>query len=87
VKRRKPTTAAIEALQEVCALGKQKKKLGSYHYQKHPKNSAAIMRQVDVFPLAGHSSAQELVGNGAPPGLFRQPLARGRRKANDSGVA
>ena len=77
----------MEALQEACVLGKREEEAGSYHCRKRPKDSAAILCQVDDFPLAGYPLAQELVGNGAPPGLFRQPLARGRRKANDSGVA
>lgn len=53
MKGRKPyVTAAVEALQEAGLLGKiDKRKLGSYHYQKRLKNGATLLCRVDVFPL------------------------------------
>jgi 8-oxo-dGTP pyrophosphatase MutT (NUDIX family) len=53
MKGRSPsTTAAVEALQEAGLLGKiDKKKLGSYHYQKRLRNGAVLLCRVDVFPL------------------------------------
>jgi hypothetical protein len=78
-----PTTAiidsqsAIETLQEAGVLGKREEEAGFLLLSETSEGQRGDHAPGRRLPFAGHPLAQELVGNGAPPGLFRQPLARG----------